>query len=350
MSVALHVGLPKTGTTWLQDLLARHREPLRAAGVLSPAPRPGAMFHGAVEVRGSHDKFGLTAADVAGTWQLVCDRAREFGGTTVLGHEVLGGATPDQVARALAALDGLDVHVVVTARDLGRQAVAHWQEEVKLGDPRSFAAFERTELRADTGRDLGPDSGGVRPRFWHAQDVADALRRWSAALPPERVHLVVCPAPGAPPAVLWERFAEACGIDPALVDAAAAPPANTSLGAPEIALLRAMHGLLAERRPPVDAGTRLRVLKREYAEQVLAARPSAPARTPASLRPLLDEVTVGWIGEVETAGYAVHGDLADLTPVTGEPGDPPPDVPPPAELDPAAELERLLPSKRRWRR
>jgi hypothetical protein len=355
--VAVHVGLPKTGTTWLQGLLARHREPLRAAGVLSPAPRPGAMFQGAVEVRGSHEKFGLAASDVAGAWQLVCDRARDFDGTTVLGHEVLGGATPDQVARAMAPLAGLEVHVVVTARDLGRQAVAHWQEEVKLGDPRSFAEFERTELRADSGRDLGPDSGGVRPRFWHAQDVADALRRWSAGLPPERVHLVTGPPPGSSPALLWQRFAEACGLDAGLVDAAAAPPANTSLGAPEIALLRELHALLAARRPPVDAGTRLRVLKREYAEQVLAARLSNPARTPASLRPLLEEVTAGWIAEIRAAGYAVHGDLADLTPVTGDPGDPPPDVPPPPDLDPSAELERLLPaprssslSRRRWRR
>ena len=32
------------------------------------------MFLGAVEVRGSHEKFGLTADDVAGTWQALCDR------------------------------------------------------------------------------------------------------------------------------------------------------------------------------------------------------------------------------------------------------------------------------------
>ncbi len=347
--VALHVGLPKTGTTWLQDLLTRHQQPLRAAGVQWPAT-PGAMFRGAVDVRGSHEKFGLSSADVASRWETVCRAAHEFPALTVLGHEVLGGATPEQVERALAPLRGLQVDVVVTARDLGRQAVAHWQEEVKLGDPRSFAEFELTELRADTGRDLGPDSGGVRPRFWHAQDAADALRRWSALLPPERVHLVVCPPPGAPPAVLWERFAAACGVDPAVVDATAIPPANTSLGTPEIAVLREMNRLLARRRAPVDTRTRLRVLKREYAEGVLAARPSTPPRTPASLRDLLTVVTDGWVEEIRSGGYAVHGDLADLAPVTADPGDPQPDVPPPADLDPAAELARLLPKPSRWRR
>ncbi len=349
MPVALHVGLPKTGTTWLQDLLTRHQEPLRAAGVQWPTPSPGAMFRAAVDVRGSHEKFGLSTMDVRARWVSLCRHAHQFPGLTVLGHEVLGGATPEQVERALEPLHGLQVHVVVTARDLGRQAVAHWQEEVKLGDTRSFAEFERTELRADTGRDLGPDSGGVRPRFWHAQDVADALRRWSASLPPERVHLVVCPPPGAPPATLWERFAAGCGFDPAVVDAAATPPANTSLGTPEIALLRELNRRLAKRRKPVDTRTRLQVLKREYAEGVLAARPSTPPRTPAALHDLLAGVTEGWVAEIRAAGYRVHGDLADLAPVTAAPGDSPPDVPPPPDLDPASELNRLLPKPSRWR-
>ena len=123
----------------------------------------------------------------------------------MISHEILGGAEPDEIAAALAPLAGIEVDVVVTARDLGRQATAHWQEEVKLGDTRSFAEFERDQLRADV-----PE--GERPHFWHAQDYAAALRRWATAVPAERVHLVVGPPPGAAPDVLWQRFAEACGI------------------------------------------------------------------------------------------------------------------------------------------
>ena len=37
----------------------------------------------------------------------------------------------------------LELHVVVTARDLVRQAAAHWQEEVKNGRPWSFREFEQ---------------------------------------------------------------------------------------------------------------------------------------------------------------------------------------------------------------
>ena len=244
--MVLHVGLPKTGTTYLQAVLAHHRDALREAGVLYPFVRPQAMFLGAVEVRGSREKFGLTAEDVAGTWQALCDRVLSHAGTSVISHEVLGGAEPDEIAAALAPLAGIEVDVVVTARDLGRQATAHWQEEVKLGDTRSFAELEHDQLRADV-----PE--GERPHFWHAQDYAAALRRWATAVPAERVHLVVGPPPGAAPEVLWQRFAEACGIGQeaeAVVDADAVAPANRSLTTEAIALLREVNRELDGRLTP----------------------------------------------------------------------------------------------------
>ena len=250
----------------------------------------------------------------------------------MLSHEVLGGATVEQVDTALAPLAGLDVHVVVTARDLGRQATAHWQEEVKLGATASFADFERDQLRADTGRDQGPDAGGVRPHFWHAQDFAGALGRWGRGLPPDRVHLVVCPAPGAPRTELWTRYAAAIGVDPALLEPLAVPALNPSLGAPEVALVRAVNAALGDRLPP---GERNRLVKREWAEGALAARESSPPRTPAELGGLLADATHVWVEEVLAAGYRVHGDLVELSPVTGGVDDPHPDQPLPHRENPA---------------
>ncbi|MDN4174976.1 hypothetical protein QWY28_18580 [Nocardioides sp. SOB77] len=340
MRVVLHVGLPKTGTTYLQSLLASQRDALRAGGVLHPFVRPGAMFRSAVELRGSHAKFGLPEGDVAGTWAAVCERAREHDGPVLLGHEVLAGATPAQVAATLAPFAGVEVDVVVTARDLGRQATAHWQEEVKLGDTRTFAAFEAEELRADTGRDAGPDAGGRRPHFWHAQDWGWALERWSSAVPASRVHLVVCPEPGAEPAELWRRFAAAARIDPDLVDADAVPPANPSLGRSEVALLRAVNAELAGR---LDRDTYLRLVKKEYAEGVLAAAGAADRpRTPYRLHDLLAATTDRWSAELAATDHPVHGDPVGLRPVVGGPDDPDPDAPVPPGADPAAVARDLL--------
>ena len=334
----LHVGLPKTGTTYLQGVLAQHRDALRSAGVLYPFVRPQAMFLGAVEVRGSHEKFGLSAADVAGTWRAVCDRARDFAlahdGTSVISHEILGGAEPAEIAAALQPLSGVEVDVVVTARDLGRQATAHWQEEVKLGDVRSFRDFEVEQFRADVP-DAAASGDPDRPHFWHAQDYAAALRRWSTAVPAARVHLVVCPPPGAEPDVLWHRFAEACGIAGAaagVVDPLAVAPANPSLTVEAIATLRDVNARLAGRITPREHA---RFVKRGLGEGRLVGKPGTPPRTPATLADVLVPAAAAWRDAIESGRYPVHGVLDDLTPVLGGPDDPHPDDVPPGVPDPA---------------
>ncbi len=326
--VVMHVGLPKTGTTYLQTVLAQHRDVLREAGVLYPFVKPQAMFLGAVEVRGSHKKFGLTAGDVAGTWQSLADRVRAHDGTSVISHEILGGSEPDEIVAALAPFAGLEVEVVITARDLGRQATAHWQEEVKLGDVRSFADFEREQYRADRPGDL------ARPHFWHAQDYADALRRWSTAVPVDRVHLVTAPPPGAPPELLWHRFAKACGFEGSAseaVDPLAVGPTNVSLSREAIAVLRAVNAALEGRLTPREHA---RLVKRDLGEALLAGRGGAPARTPAALADVLVPAAESWRRQVEAGRHPVHGDLDDLTPLLAPEGEPHPDDVPPGVPDP----------------
>ena len=324
--VVLHVGLPKTGTTYLQALLADHRDELRESGVLYPFLRPGGMFHAAVEVRGSHEKFGLDPDAIAGSWAALCDRARAFDGTTVISHEILGGATEAEIAEALRPLHGLEVHVVVTARDLGRQATAHWQEEVKLGDSRSFADFEAEQFRADGPGDAPPGAEpvGTRPHFWHAQDYAAALGRWASVVPPARVHLVVCPRDDAVPGELWRRFAAAAGFDAGLVDAATARPTqvNASLGRTEIAVLRAVNAALDGRLPQPGYS---QVVKRVLAERVLARHGGERPRTPGDLVELFAVATRDWNAAVEAGGHPVHGDLAELVPLPTPAGTPHPD-------------------------
>lgn len=326
--MVLHVGLPKTGTTWLQALLGEHRDVLRESGLLYPFVARDAMFHGALEVRESRNFYGLRAAEVAGSWQRLCDRARSWlderqaaglPATAVLSHEVLAGATPAQVEGALRPLADLEVHVVVTARDLGRLVTAQWQERVKLGDTRSFAAWRAESVDGPWRADA------ARSAFWHRVDPADTLTRWTAALPRGRGHLVVAPAPGAAPGELWRRFAEALAVDPALAPSLP-PPANRSLGTLETALVRQVGDAVGRRLPP---DVRRRVVKRGWAEGELAAAPpdpaSAPLRCPADLLPRLLEATEAWLRQVEGAGHAVHGDLGDLAPVVADPGDPAPD-------------------------
>ncbi|GAA4422558.1 hypothetical protein GCM10023169_17170 [Georgenia halophila] len=56
---------------------------------------------------------------------------------------MLATATPQQAERALADLasTGAEVHLILTARDLARELTSGWQETLKFGARRSFAAF-----------------------------------------------------------------------------------------------------------------------------------------------------------------------------------------------------------------
>ena len=302
----LHVGLPKSGTTFLQGLMANNRTRLKQAGYIYPFIRRETMFHTAVELRGQHERWGLDPATIDGTWQLVLGRIRSFGGTGIVSHELLAAAGPEQVRRVARDTEDLDLHVVVTARDLSRQATALWQEEVKNGRRWSFDDFSAPLFR-DDGSQRG-DNG-----FWRSQDLAGVLARWGLVVPAERMHVVVVPRSSQDPLELWRRFAAAIGLDPATLDLELQPRANESLGAAQVALLRqvvtALDGRLGQ---PHYA----HVVKRFFAQTQLSRISSRRPVTTPELAKRLDGVARRWVGEIRERGYAVHGDLDELVPST----------------------------------
>lgn len=302
--LSLHIGLPKSGTSYLQSVLAENRDALRKAGAVYPFVRPEAMFHAAVELRQQHELWGLPPELVDGTWQLLLDRVRSVGGTGVISHEILAGASEDVVARVLADTADLEVHLVVTVRDLARQATAHWQEEVKNGRAWSFAEFEQAlfeEGESDT-HELG---------FWRSQDLLSVLGRWAKDLPPDRVHVVVAPPAGAPADELWRRFARAAGLPPDCVDLSRPAQRNVSLGTPQVALLRRVVAAVDGR---LDRRDHALVVKRLFAQTELAALPGPRPVAPAGLTGRLAGVAEAWAPALESRGLRVYGDLGDVVP------------------------------------
>src|SRR5690606_27597943 len=94
----LHVGLPKSGTSHLQRLLAENRPALREAGFVYPFVRREGMFHAAVELRGQESLWGLPHDLVDGTWDQLLGRVRSLPDCTgVISHEILAGASPEVV-------------------------------------------------------------------------------------------------------------------------------------------------------------------------------------------------------------------------------------------------------------
>lgn len=320
--MVLHVGLPKSGTTFLQRSLAENAEALGDRGVLYPQTDDDVMFRAALDVRGNHKAWGRRRAEVEGEWDRLAGQAHAHVGTTVVSHELLGAACRRQVDRAMSMLKGLEVHVVVTARDPARQLVSEWQEGVKHGRRLTFAEFE-------AGVRAGHD--GVAQHFHSAQDLPAVLGRWGHWLPADQVHLVTVPPAGADPRLLWARFGEVVGFDPDGFPPAGPAHANESLGIDEIDLLRRVNVALDGRLTQPAYG---RLAKHRVAQGLLSGRGSARPQLPPAVHDALVPLAEQWAKEIEKAGYPVHGDLDDLVPAAPRGASAHPD-----EVSPAAQRE-----------
>ncbi|PWW22906.1 hypothetical protein JD79_02069 [Geodermatophilus normandii] len=331
--VLLHIGTPKSGTTYLQDLMWDHRGTLADAGVLYPGDRPDAHFLASQDLQFGEYQ-GWQDPEVDGAWARLVQAAREHRGTTVISHELFGDLTEEWAARALADLDFAEVHLVVTARDLARQLPAVWQEDLKHRHHLSLRDLVEV-VRPGTDRPDVMRPGGMTPEghaetFWQRQDLGAVLRRWGAQdLPADRVHVVTVPQPGSAPDLLWQRFASVIGIDPAVLPGGARPR-NRSLGHVEAELLRRVNERLAYGVDWPVYGPRVTHLL----APVLADRAAAvPLRLPAGAE-WVPAHAERMIAEVRSLGVSVVGDLDDLLVTTDGPAPEP--EPGPAELLEAA--------------
>lgn len=311
----LHIGMPKSGSTFVQSLLADNREALRPHGFVYPESGRESMFHSALEMAGQPSKFGLSDEAVAGSFDRVLDVARSDGGTVLLSHEIFSAATRKEVDLIGERLDDFDVRVVVTIRDLARTFAAQWQERVKNGVDETYAAFATTVLGQRPA-----DMTSTAPGFWHGHNVPWVLTRWARLVPPDRVHVVLTPDRTAGSGALWGRFAEAVGLPADVIDPATATASNETLGTAQIALLRESLVAAGLEQPWLAL-----VGKRWFAQTILSRARSARPVTPASVAAVLGEVAETWIDELGSRGYAIHGDLAELRPVMPAPDTPHPD-------------------------
>jgi hypothetical protein len=298
--VYLHVGAPKSGTTYLQGVLENNRHLLADAGVLLVGDRHLDRIRAAMVVR-EDQRLADLPPSARDSWKTLVRQIGAWPGEfAVLSYELFAPASAEQAGRALADLSSYDVHVVVTARDLGRSVVSAWQERLKFG--------LSTPLEKWTPK---PESVEGSEWGWRTLDPAGVAERWGAALPADHVHVVTAPRPDAAPGELWRRFAEACGLrelDPDLE----LPRANESLGVVQAELLRRVNRLLA----PEISGSRQRSV---WIRDLLAQDVLGPlGREPIGVTETqVGEAEVVWeraVGRIRDAGYAVHGDLDDLRP------------------------------------
>jgi hypothetical protein len=301
--VLLHVGTPKTGTSYLQDVLYRNRDVLTESGIAYPATRHDSHFLAALDLM--QLPWGGLQTEAIGAWDDLAARVRAHDGVAIISHEILATASRTQIGRALESLGhgtGTEVHLVLSVRDLVRQIPAEWQENIKHRAQLSYGAF------LDQIRDP-QRATRVGAWFWGVQEVPDILDRWGQDLPPEHVHVVTVPPPGGAPELLWKRFSQVFGLDGIDLDLEGERH-NPSMGVPETTLLRRVNRRANAELPPAD----YRPLVRELlAHQTLSRRTGSPRLAlPPDMHPWVHETSQSWITEIERRGYDVVGDLGDL--------------------------------------
>jgi hypothetical protein len=313
--VFLHVGLPKTGTTYLQTLLWHNRDELRRQGILLPGESSRQHLWASGVVR-EDPKIDRRGPDARHAWDRLVAEINAWDGTAIVSHEFFASVSAEQAKRAVTALTGAETHVVVTARETLSLVTARWQEFVKNGSTLSIDDYPASD--EPSGRDDWD---------WGTLDLADVLRRWGAAVPPERVHVLTLPKPEEPRDTLWLRFAQLLGIDPARCDTSVSAE-NESLGVVEVELLRRVNADLTGFSSAPDRGNWIRGY---LAQGKLVPRggerfwpsPKRVEELCARGNRIADEVSAG--------GYDVIGDVADLRP--------PVDVPPRRHPDTVTDTE-----------
>ncbi len=123
-TVYLHIGAPKTGTTYLQSRLALNARTLAEHGVHFPSRNlvtspELSQFRAALDLL--DQDWGGAPGHAKGGWAALVRRVGRLDGTVVISHEILATAEPHQIAKVVHDLRGSELHVVYSARDQGRQ-------------------------------------------------------------------------------------------------------------------------------------------------------------------------------------------------------------------------------------
>jgi hypothetical protein len=307
--VYLHVGAPKSGTTYLQATLADNRAALAAAGMTVLGERHVDLVHAAMVIR-DDPRLDKLPERASGAWDRVLEEIGAWDGeSAILSYELLAGATPEQAAGALAALSAYDVHVIITARDFARALPSAWQERLKFA---LTTPLEEWQPRPDT--DARSEWG------WRTLDPAGVAARWGASLPKDRVHIVTMP-PGGDPAELWRRFAQACGlegVDVQLPDGRE----NTSLSVAAAEVLRRVNELATA--PIVGNREHALWLRDTLAHRVLASLGDESIGLTDAQYAEAEQRADQSRARLAKAGHPWHGDPDDLGPIRPDartPGD-----------------------------
>jgi hypothetical protein len=307
-----HIGLHKTGTTYLQNVFRANRERLRSQDVEFPGgPGEPVQALAVWDLQGRRPR-GVNDKRISGQWDaLVALVSRSSRPSALISEERLSLCTPKQARTVVSAFEDRadsDVEVLVTARDLGRIAVSAWQEAVKNDATWTWSHF--AESIKDPAREAQSPARG----FWMRQDLLKICETWEGAVGAERLTVITVPKPGASADELLARFCSAVGVDPAQLTEDA-KWTNETVGVAATEVIRRVNERLEGRlnKHQHDKVVKLTIVQ-------MLARRSEPVRfaLPPEELDWISARAAEAIAALKEHRYRVVGDLDELRPAHRE--------------------------------
>lgn len=292
--VYLHIGAPKSGTTFLQTMVWENKPLLREAGVLLPGSTRRTHIAMATWARTDYPSPAQHRV-----WTQLRDEIAGWPGTALVSCEWFTMVSDRLIARLVEGLQPAEVHVVFTARSPARTLPAAWQERLKLGDSVDLSDMLESLEAADNER-----------WNWATLDPSRILPRWAKHIPQDRIHLVTLPPSGTASSVLWTRFAQACDI-PVTELTQSKAFANESLTAEAARLMQLIGPQLLEEIGS-EGYDKYRWIRNYLSHTLLARQDGHKIRLLPEELAALEEHTDRAIATLEAGGFDVVGDLTDL--------------------------------------
>lgn len=295
--IYVHIGAPKSGTTFIQTILWNNKERLATNGILLP----GLRRYDHVEVA-NYVRSSAPSKSSAATWRRINEQIRSWPGTVILSNEWFTLATSDQVRKFVDALRPAQVHIVFTARNFVYTVPAAWQEMLKLGVGQSFEEFYTAFDESKAGR-----------WGWKTMDASIVLPVWTGSVPVEQTHIVTVPPRSLGTGLLWERFAAVCGLNASAFRTDSAF-ANESIGAESARLLELIgpeirHAVEADRGQPTS---QYRFIRNYFSHSLLAPLGGTKIGVDSKYIAKLNTRSEATVNQLRDAGYAVEGNLDEL--------------------------------------
>lgn len=313
--LTLHIGTPKSGTTYLQTILRSGRKDLRRRGICFPGkdylPHGGLNQQPAIYALGRRNIgwVGQEARENAVRYfDRLCEEISAHSGRTLISAESLSFFDRTEIETLLADLraDPAEVDVIITARDFGRLLPSIWQQNVKNGSSQPLEEYlsSLSALRGIPGVPL-----------WTAFGLPGLVSRWSDVVDPRRITLVTVPHRGR--GELWPRFATAAGVPEPLAENAVKDRSerNLSLTLSQTDLLRHLNQCLDDGRRSAE---KQRLVRRKILDSWMRAesRTGSPILLPERFRSLIERWADEDVQELRSLGVSVVGSLEDLRPAS----------------------------------